>query len=127
MARLCDAILEVATSHNGRDERYGAAIDRLRHAKIGGHAVCGVVVDRVPNPAHVPDFGHDYRCKCKKPEPWGVTRHYGISVVLEGAPSLPDVLGSYWLIPGVARIEICGMTIPETDLEELAGVETAEA
>jgi hypothetical protein len=69
MARLCHVILEIATPHNDTGgRRYLAALGDLRHSRFAGCAVLGVVAEQ-EKPTHVPDFGHDHKCQCEKPEP----------------------------------------------------------
>jgi len=119
MARLVYAILEIAVPANhGNGRRHLAPLDTLRHSSFGGHAVLGVVSEANEEPCHVPDFGHNCRCKCEHPEPWGVDRYFGLSLVLDGEPTLADICGPYWLQSGVSRVELCGLTVPESDCVE---------
>jgi hypothetical protein len=119
MARLVHVILEIATPHKGGGgRRYFAAIDDLRLSRFASCAVLGVVTEQVANdPTHVPDFGHDCKCKCENPEPYGVDRYFGVSIVLDGNPTV-ETLAAYWLRSGISRVELCGLTIPETELKD---------
>ena len=74
-----------------------------------------VVVAR--EPTHVPDFGHDRKCQCENPEPDGVDRYFGVSIVLDGNPTI-ETLAAYWLRSGISRVELCSMTKPETELKD---------
>ena len=121
MARLVHVILEIATPHKGTaNRRYLAALDDLRHSRFAGCPVLGVVVQQVVvarEPTHVPDFGHDGKCQCKQPEPDGVDRYFGVSIVLDGNPT-SETFAAYWLRSGISRVELCGVTKPETELKD---------
>ena len=121
MARLVHVILEIATPHNGdRRRRYLYALDDLRHSRFTGCAVLGVVAEQVVaagEPTHVPDFGHDCKCRCEKPELYGVDRYFGVSIVLDDNPTI-DTLAAYWLRAGISRVELCILTKPETELKD---------
>ena len=121
MARLVHVILEIATPHNGTSgRRFLYALDDLRHSRFAGCPVLGVVVQQVVvarEPTHVPDFGHNGKCQCKNPEPDGVDRHFGVSIVLDGNPTI-ETPAAYWLRSGVSRVELCSLTQPETELQD---------
>jgi hypothetical protein len=123
MARLIHAYMEIASPRRGAAvSTYLSAIEALRHSRFGGHAVLGVAI--IPNgiPYHVPDFGHNADCPCQEPEPHGVDRYFGVSIVLDSEPTA-DVLGTYWLLRDVACIEMCGLHIPKTELVDRETVE----
>ena len=88
VAAIYGAILEIAGHPNGKDERrYFNVLEQLRASQIGTYKVIGVIPsDEALEPVTVPDFGHDYRCQCGNPEPWGVRRYFGIKLVIEGEP-----------------------------------------
>jgi hypothetical protein len=123
MAVLCHAIIEVATPANhDKGRRWLHVMSALRHSSFAGRRVLGVVDWNREDPTHVPDFGHDYRCQCPNPEPWGVDRYFGVSVVLDGpnaksAETVLELMGPWELFLG-ARIELSGVTIPEESCEE---------
>ncbi len=128
MARLVHVILEIAPPHNATSHRrYLYALDDLRHSRFAGCAVLVVVVEQVVvarEPTHVPDFGHDCKCRCENPEPDGVDRYFGVSIVLDGDPTI-ESFGAYWLRSGVSRVDLCGLNEPETELKDREPVAAA--
>ena len=81
-----------------------------------------VVVAR--EPTHVPDFGHDCKCQCENPEPYGVNRYFGVAIVLDDNPTI-ETLATYWLRSGISRVELCSMTKPETELKDREAIAEA--
>lgn len=104
--------LEIAaTANRGRNDsaRYSRAMAELRTAIIADCPVAHVIRTSADDPAHVPDFGHNYRCQCSNERNWaayGVLRYSGVTLIVTGDPQL-DVFGDYQ-INGHARLTVCG-------------------
>jgi hypothetical protein len=108
--RQLSAILELAGHYRGRDvTRYNKAIEELRRAVIKGLPVYYVTHDPAEEPTHVPDFGHDHRCRCENPLSHGVKRYFSIQLYVEGEPG-DKILGDYELAQG--RLSVTGLAFP---------------
>jgi hypothetical protein len=107
------AILELGGHVRGKDrERFTLAVNDLKASTIGDYPIMYVSTDSTTfeNAGTVPDFGHDYRCKCENPEPWGVRRYFGVTLYVEGSPSPDDLFGDYSIPNG--RLIVTGIALP---------------
>jgi hypothetical protein len=107
-------ILETPGHYRGDDRRMReAALSELRHSMIAGLSVA-FVSDSGDKGARVPDFGHDIRCHCPNPEPYGVMRYFDITLYVEGDAQHIDVMRRYRLRCG-AQIDVCQIATPATN------------
>lgn len=108
--RQLNAILELEGHYRGKDaDRYSRAIEELKRSNINGAPIVYATHDFNEQPTTVPDFGHDYRCRCENPLPHGVKRYFSVTLYVEGEP-YEDLFGDYEITCG--RLIICGAALP---------------
>ena len=123
-------ILEVvATGNDHKDiNRFLRVIDELRRSTIDGAKISGVVVDQDERPITVPDFAHNYACKCENKQPKGILRYFGLTLFVDGEPTT-DIFGRYWITRNESQLDVCGLAPPLTGnqpLEKITGGENFE-
>jgi len=109
-SRVVTCILEVAGDPHGKDaDRLARALLALERCNLAGNKILHVHHCQGANePTTVPDFGHNHRCRCENPEPWGVKRYFGLLLFLE-KPIDAEPLCDY-NIPGThALLAACGL------------------
>jgi len=71
---MISAIIEIAKDHHGNSRiRLKQALSELKKYGIKDYHMC--------NPGeqcYIPDFGHDHKCQCLDPEPYGVQRYFDL-------------------------------------------------
>ena len=107
-------ILEVANHHQGEGKtrkRIENTIATLKRSAVAGCKVLYVFEDaRNEPPTQVPGFGHNHKLKCENPEAWGVSRIFGLTVIVAGTP-LPSLFNTYKLTD-YSRLDFCGVSQP---------------
>jgi hypothetical protein len=113
-------ILEIAGHYQRKDHpRYMKALRDLKTAIVADCPVAHVIqTNQGEEPTRVPDFGHNYLCQCKNPEPYGVVRYFGITLIVTGDPGL-NAFGVYQINPDARlTVTIIGES-PEHGTKEL--------
>lgn len=92
---VVNGIIEVAGEYRGRDwGRLREVVSRLQHGIIQDCRVVFVgqqwdaMTPIQDGMCHIPHFGYDYHCEphCPHdPEPYGVNRYFGFTIVLHGS------------------------------------------
>ena len=121
MARLLNVIVEVALRENEK-QNIRNAIMRVNDAllnlvqnkknqsfSIDGNRIdaihCDGIYGEIDKPCIVPDFGHDFECKCEHTEPFGVLRLFGVnSFVIDGYPDSSQIFGTYELTSDIRLV-----------------------
>lgn len=79
---------------------------------ISGYPVTGAIVAHASDHVVVPCFGY---CNgvAKPRRPRNIHRWFNIDLAIDGYPgALSRLCGAYWLVSGVARLEVCGVAPP---------------
>ena len=119
------AYAEAANLPSGKPEYSAETIGwKLRETVFGDHKVLGVIHSHPYEQVKVPAFGYDARAEASgdyKPEPWGITRIFGYTLILDGEIDPKTTLGTWELIPRSLYIELCGV-----ETQEKRGYQTAK-
>jgi hypothetical protein len=105
--------LEIAghSTRNTDGRRLNKTLRDLSTIKIGESSAQLVMVRADDAPVNVPDFGHNYACKCTNMGmfPRGVWRYFGLYfVVSSGALDVSD-FGTYY-VSEYARLVLCSIS-----------------
>ena len=95
------AIIEIKKDHHGESiKRLLRSLSEME-VKFGikDHHLCD------QDATDIPDFGHDYKCRCENPEPYGVARYFNL--FLEW-PDCDKDLGDTLKINEFSQVILCG-------------------
>ena len=112
---IVSAIVEVANDYKGNPKLDMVAVqDWLWQTSFNRHAVLDAI-QGYDDTVTVPAFGYSETHKHGDYEPpYGVTRIFGYTLVLDGKADPLTLFGTYEIIPRILRVDLCGMAIPTT-------------
>jgi hypothetical protein len=109
------AYLEVANTHPDTDplkidKQVNHILSLLARSMVQNRRILDAVLPHGQYTVQIPDYGHNYACKCRHPERYGVTRLFGLLLEIDGEPN-PKLLDVY-KIGEQARLIVCAFNKP---------------
>ena len=112
-------IVEAANKPNGKpDYDITQAAQLIKKMSFSGHNTLAVILNNSRDCIKVPTFGYNAFMEASgkySAMPWGATRMFGFTLVLDGKIDPKTVFGTYEIVPQSLQVILGGMEIDEEE------------